>query len=285
MNRENESRAGDVIVRPHRRPPRPQLVGETIELLRSRLGSGEFKIGDKIPSEATLIQDFGIGRTTLREAVRVLEHEGLLVVRQGAGTYLQAAKDRGILSGRLRQARVLEVLEVRRALELEITRLAASRRSDAALESIGRAVEGMRRSLKQSDKISFLEADLELFRILAAATGNPILIEIHTFFSDALRAALTQIVAIPGVMQTCLSRHEQLYEAVATRDADLAEAITKAHLERLARLTKEVLGGARVGETDKRAGAVNGSPGAEGQSSRSLEPKAKPASGGIGVSP
>jgi GntR family transcriptional regulator, transcriptional repressor for pyruvate dehydrogenase complex len=240
-------------------------VGETIELLRSRLGSGEFKIGDKIPSEATLIKEFGIGRTTLREAVRVLEHEGLLVVRQGAGTYLQAAKDRGILSGRLRQARVLEVLEVRRALELEITRLAASRRSDAAVEFIGRAVEGMRRSLKQSDKISFLEADLELFRILAAATGNPILVEIHTFFSDALRAALTQIVAIPGVMQTCLSRHEQLYEAVATRDADLAEAITKAHLERLARLTKEVLGEARVGEADKRAGAVNGSPGAEGQ--------------------
>ena len=283
MNRENESSAGDVIVRPHRRPARPQLVGETIELLRSRLGSGEFKIGDKIPSEATLIQEFGIGRTTLREAVRVLEHEGLLVVRQGAGTYLQSAKDRGILSGRLRQARVLEVLEVRRALELEITRLAASRRSDAALESIGSAVEGMRHSLKQSDKISFLEADLELFRILAAATGNPILVEIHTFFSDALRAALTQIVAIPGVMQTCLSRHEQLYEAIAMHDADLAEAITKAHLERLARLIKEVLGEVRVGEADKRAGAVNRSPDAEGQKSRSLEPNAKPASRSIGV--
>jgi DNA-binding FadR family transcriptional regulator len=285
MNRENESSAGDVIVRPHRRPARPQLVGETIELLRSRLRSGEFKIGDKIPSEATLIREFGIGRTTLREAVRVLEHEGLLVVRQGAGTYLQSAKDRGILSGRLRQARVLEVLEVRRALELEITRLAASRRSDEALEAIGRAVEGMRRSLKQSDKISFLEADLELFRVLAAATGNPILVEIHTFFSDALRVALTQIVAIPGVMQTCLSRHEQLYEAVAMRDADLAEAITKAHLERLARLIKEVLGEVRVGEADKRAGAVNRSPDAEGQKSRSLEPNAKPASRSIGVSP
>ena len=257
MDREDESGAGNMSVRPHRRPARPQLVGETIALLRSRLGSGEFKIGDRIPSEATLIQEFGIGRTTLREAVRVLEHEGLLVVRQGAGTYLRSVKDRGILSGRLRQARVLEVLEVRRALELEITRLAASRRSDAALAAIGRAIEGMRCGLRQLDKISFLEADLEIYRVLALATGNPILIEIHTFFSDSLRLALTQIVGIPGVMQNCLSRHEQLYEAISARDADLAEAITKAHLERLAKLTKDVLGDVRIGEANKSAGAVN----------------------------
>ena len=256
MNREDKSNAGDVIVRPRRRPVRPLLVGETIELLRSRLGSGEFKIGDRIPSEAALIQEFGIGRTTLREAVRVLEHEGLLIVRQGAGTYLRSVKDRGILSGRLRQARVLEVLEVRRALELEITRLAASRRSDAALAAIGRAVEGMRCGLGELDEISFLEADLEIYRVLAAATGNPLLIEIHAFFSDALRLALTQIVAIPGVMQNCLSRHEQLYEAISARDADLAEAITKAHLERLAKLTKDVLGDVRIGEANKSA-AVN----------------------------
>src|SRR5271156_2070954 len=98
MSREGDSSAGNVIARPQRRPARPQLVGETIELLRSRIGAGEFKIGDRIPSETTLIEEFGIGRTTLREAVRVLEHEGLLVVRQGAGTYLRSVKDRGILS-------------------------------------------------------------------------------------------------------------------------------------------------------------------------------------------
>ena len=74
MSREGESSAENVIARPQRRPARPQLVGETIELLRSRLGSGEFKIGDRIPSETVLIEEFGIGRTTLREAVRVLEH-------------------------------------------------------------------------------------------------------------------------------------------------------------------------------------------------------------------
>ena len=109
----------------------------------------------------------------------------------------------------------------------------------------------------RSDEISFLEADLEIYRILAGATGNPILIEIHTFFADALRLALTQIVSIPGVMQNCLSRHEQLYEAISARDADLAEAITKAHLERFAKLTKEVLGDVRVGEANKFAGAAN----------------------------
>jgi GntR family transcriptional repressor for pyruvate dehydrogenase complex len=271
MSREGESSAGYVIVRPHRRPARPQLVGETIELLRSRLGSGEYKIGDRIPSETALIEEFGIGRTTLREAVRVLEHEGLLVVRQGAGTYLQSVKDRGILSGRLRQARVLEVLEVRRALELEIARLAATRRSDAALAAIRHAIEGMRSSLGRSDEIAFLEADLEIYRVLAGATGNSMLIEIHAFFADALRLALTQIVSIPGVMQNCLGRHEQLYEAISAGDADLAEAITKAHLERLANLIREVLGDARVGEANKTASAANAIQFAEAQGLRAGE--------------
>lgn len=246
--------ARGTIVRGPKRPVRPQLVGETIQLLRSRLASGEFKIGDKIPSEAALIQELGIGRTTLREAVRVLEHEGLLIVRQGAGTYLQSTRDEGILSSRLREARVLEVLEVRRALELEIARLAATRRSETALAAIEGALGRMRHGLADSDTASFLEADLEIYRVLAAATGNSILFDIHTSFSDALRLALTQIVGIPGVMHNCLGRHEQLYEAIEARDADLAEAITKAHLDRLAKLTKDVLGQARVGEANRSWG-------------------------------
>jgi GntR family transcriptional regulator, transcriptional repressor for pyruvate dehydrogenase complex len=251
MEQANASGARGTIVRRPRRPVRPPLVGETIQLLRSRLASGEFKIGDKIPSEAALIEELGIGRTTLREAVRVLQHEGLLVVRQGAGTYLQSVKEGSILSSRLREARVLEVLEVRRALELEIARLAAVRRSDAALAAIKGALERMRHALAVPDMQSFLEADLEIYRVLAMSTGNSIMVEIHTSFSDALRLALTQIVSIPGVTHNCLGRHEQLYEAIEARDADLAEAITQAHLERLAKLANDVLGDARVGEANE----------------------------------
>ena len=88
------------------------------------------------------------------------------------------------------------------------------------------------------------------------------------FLPDALRLALTQIVSIPGVMQNFLSRHEQLYKAISARDADLAEAITKAHLERLANLTKEVLGDVRVGEANRSAGAANAGLFAEAQSLR-----------------
>jgi hypothetical protein len=69
-------------------------------------------------------------------------------------------------------------------------------------------------------------------------------------------------------MQNCLSRHEQLYEAIATRDADLAEAITKAHLERLAKLTRDVLGDVRVGEANRSAGAPNDTQFAEAQGLR-----------------
>lgn len=255
MSLADRTGAPGAVFRPIRRALRPQLVDETIQRLRSRLASGEFKVGDKIPPESVLIEQLGIGRTTLREAVRVLEHEGLLVVRQGSGTYLRSVEEAGILSVRLRQARVLEVLEVRRALELEITRLAAIYRTEAALAAIGEALDRMRRSFEAADESSFLDADMEIYRILAAETRNSILIEIHTSFSNALRLALTQVVAVPGVMQNCLGRHEQLYEAIFARDGDLAEAIARAHLERLTRLIKDLLGDARVDDADRARAA------------------------------
>jgi GntR family transcriptional regulator, transcriptional repressor for pyruvate dehydrogenase complex len=234
-----------------RRPLRLQLVDEVIQRLKSRLASGEFKVGDKIPPESVLAADFGIGRTTLREAVRVLEHSGLLAVRQGSGTYLRSLTDTGNLTTRLRQARVLEVIEVRRALDIEMARLTATRRSEAALAAMRNALERMRKSKEVLDERSFLDADMEMSRLIAAATRNTILTEIHASFSEALRLALTQVVAIPGVMVNCLSRHEQLYEAILAQDEDLAGAIAKAHLEKLTKLVENLLGDARVGEADR----------------------------------
>jgi GntR family transcriptional repressor for pyruvate dehydrogenase complex len=250
MDESGETTSGNARRRAAK-PLRLQLVDEVIQRLKSRLLSGEFKIGEKLPTEAALAADFGIGRTTLREAVRVLEHSGLLVVRHGSGTYLRALTDTGGLSTRLRQGRVMEVLEVRRALEIEMARMAAAHRTESALAALRVCLNGMRLSLNRQDERSFLDADMEIYRILAAGTGNSLLVDIHNSFSEALRLALTQVVAIPGVMTNCLSRHEQLYDAISAKDADLAEAIAKSHLERLTRLVGDVLGDARVGEADR----------------------------------
>jgi GntR family transcriptional regulator, transcriptional repressor for pyruvate dehydrogenase complex len=234
--------------RPVRRSP---LVDEVIRQLRSRFASGEFKIGDRLPTESTLVEELGVGRTTIREAMRVLAHSGMVEVLQGSGTFLRSIGDSGVLASRLRQARVLEVMEVRRALELEMTRMAAAYRTDAALAAIRDTLNHMRQSLNSGDEQAFVEADLEMYRILAGETRNSIMIEIHASFAEALRLALTQVVGIPGVMINCLGRHKQLFEAIVARDPDRAEKIVKEHLERVMRLIQDVLGDARVTEAGR----------------------------------
>jgi DNA-binding FadR family transcriptional regulator len=230
---------------------RSQLVDEVIGQLRSRFASGEFKVGDKLPTEAVLIEELRVGRTTLREAVRVLEHEGLVDVLQGSGTFLRSTSDPGVLAARLKQARVLEVMEVRRALELEVARMAAAYRTDGALAAIRDTLERMRRSIECEDEQAFLEADMEMYRIMAGETRNSIMIEIHASFAEALRLALTQVVGIPGVMLNCLGHHKQLFEAIVARDPRRAEEVVKSHLERVTRLIQDVLGDARVNDAPR----------------------------------
>ncbi len=227
---------------------RSQLVDEVIGQLRSRFASGEFQVGDKLPTEAVLIEELRVGRTTLREAIRVLEHDGLVEVLQGSGTFLRSTTDPGVLAARLKQARVLEVMEVRRALELEVARMAAAYRTDGALAAIRDTLDRMRQSIDSGDEQAFLEADMEMYRIMAGETRNSIMIEIHASFAEALRLALTQVVGIPGVMLNCLGHHKQLFEAIVARDRDRAEEVVKAHLERVTRLIQDVLGDARVND-------------------------------------
>jgi GntR family transcriptional repressor for pyruvate dehydrogenase complex len=230
---------------------RSQLVDEVIEQLRLRVSSGDLKVGDKIPPESVLVTELGVGRTTLREAVRVLEHAGLFEVRQGSGTYLRSVSNSESFAPRLRHARVLEILDIRRALEIEITRMAAAYRTDAALVAMREALDRMRRGMDSSDERGFIDAEMELYRIIAAGTQNSIMIEMYALFSEPLRLALTQIIAIPGVMPDCVSRHELLFKAIAARDVDRAEAVAKAHLARVTKLVQEVLGDARVSDAGR----------------------------------
>src|SRR5271169_875714 len=113
---------------------RQQLVEQVIEHLNNVISSGTYAIGAKLPAEPQLMEELGIGRSTLREAIRVLSHNGVLEVRQGDGTYVRALPDSGeTLARRLRRARVREVQEVRKTLEIEIVRLAAERHKEEDL--------------------------------------------------------------------------------------------------------------------------------------------------------
>lgn len=210
---------------------RTSLVDQAIEAMRSEIASGTWPVGDKIPTEPELVESLGIGRNCLREATRALVHAGLLETRQGAGTYVRATSElAGALRRRLSGAELLELLEVRRALEVEAARLAALRRTDAEAVELRRLLDegtGMRLA-GEIDR--FVAADVALHRAIVAASGNAMLSDLYDDFSTALPDAIrtNAVDAGPGDE---LGLHDALIEAIAARDPGAAQAATVGMLD------------------------------------------------------
>jgi len=225
---------------------RHQLVEQVIQKLRRRIALGEFAIGAKLPSESELMAQFAVGRSTVREAVRALVHGGMLDVRQGDGTYVRGlSQDTALLLDRLRRARageVYEVYEVRRALELEIARLAAIRRDDADLATMWRLLARRHACLAAGDEEEYLDADVEFHVAVAAATKNAVLTDLYRAFATALRDALGALIdlQVTDRVETA-SLHDLLADAIARRDTDAAVDITLQHLDGTAARLRQTL--------------------------------------------
>src|SRR6059058_1233408 len=113
---------------------REVLSDQVIARLRGQITSGEWPVGSRIPTETELVEQLGVARNTVREAVRALAHNGLLDIRQGSGTYVLATSElAGVMNRRFAQADPLHVAELRSALETQAARLAARRRTEQDL--------------------------------------------------------------------------------------------------------------------------------------------------------
>ncbi|MGO9378396.1 MAG: FadR/GntR family transcriptional regulator [Dissulfurispiraceae bacterium] len=211
-----------------------QLVDQVIEYLSNMIASGTYKIGDKLPTEPKLMEELGVGRSTLREAIRALAHNEILDVRQGDGTYIRSLHtSRESLVQRLRRAKVNEVLEVRRTLELEISRLACLRRGKRHLQRIRSLLKARNAALAQADMQALLDADVAFHCALAEATGNEVLADLYKTFALSIREALTTLWdAVDHEQPLMAALHEELVEAIAVGDAPLAANITSSLLDR-----------------------------------------------------
>jgi DNA-binding FadR family transcriptional regulator len=225
------------------------LVDQVLRQLREQIAAGKFGVGQRLPSEPHLMQEFGVGRTTIREAIRVLSHAGQVEVRQGSGTYVRAVSESGNLAERLRSAHVREVYQVRRALEVEVARTAAVSRDQADLALLGAIIERLKTHLRKGERGAFLETDMELYAALAACTKNTVLMDVYRSFAQVLKHAISQVMVFPGVMKSCLARHERVYQAILDGDAETAASVTAQFLERVNSLIEDLLGeDSRIGD-------------------------------------
>ncbi|MBB6172103.1 DNA-binding FadR family transcriptional regulator [Nocardiopsis mwathae] len=212
---------------------RTGLVDQVISQLRAQIDSGEWRVGDRIPTESELSEQLEVGRNTVREAVRALAHAGLLEIRQGAGTFIRASSELGgALRRRLERSELRENLEVRRALEMEAARLAAVRRTDEDLADIDRAMALRDAAWREKDMGAFVEADFTFHRAIVNATHNTLLVDLYDDIAQAVYESIAHTAYAQPESDEGID-HAGLTEAVRASDPDLALREAACYLDEL----------------------------------------------------
>lgn len=211
-----------------------ELVADSlIEQIRART----LRPGDVLPPERELVEAYRVGRSSVREALRMLESKGLIESR-GNGAF-SVANFRNPLNESLdlllsvEEATYAELFEVRRILEGETVALAAARRTKAELEAMAAIVEEMAGGLSSEQR--FITADLRFHLAIAEASRNRVLVHLMHAIRELLQRSLSSAYHVPGSPERAVEMHRLILEAVAARRPEEARRQMQEHVSRVER--------------------------------------------------
>ncbi|MEU2153424.1 FadR/GntR family transcriptional regulator [Streptomyces sp. NPDC019396] len=207
-------------------PRRSALSDQVITQLRNQITSGEWPVGSRIPTEPELVEQLGVARNTVREAVRALAHNGLLDIRQGSGTYVIATSElAGVMHRRFAGADPRHVAEVRCTLESSAARLAARNRTERDLKQLDALLARREEAWRTGDPMLFATADATFHLAVVAASHNDVLTALYADLGDLLREWLHDWLREgPGSEMRPEDHmdHARLVAAIRAGDGDLA---------------------------------------------------------------
>lgn len=209
---------------------RESLAEQAAELLFTRVRDGEWQIGTKLPGETTLASELGIGRSTAREAIRILAGRGILTTRQGSGVFVTATEAPKTWENVLQHADILAVIEARTAIEVEAAALAAERRTHDELELLREALEERARSRNGIEE--HVTLDMSFHRHIVVAAHSPILLDLFDSFATRSHRAMVEMLQLHRTFGEVADQatHERIYKAIATQNSSAAARLTRAHL-------------------------------------------------------
>ncbi len=200
---------------------RKPLAEQVYDVLLKKITSGAWPLHSKIPSEKSLMEEFGISRNTLREAIRALVHVGILEVRQGVGTIVLANDEwSASLQRRIAKSSLGEIFEVRHALETEIAILACKRRTNEDLESCLNLSKQCIAAVESQDMAKFVKSDIALHESIAKASHNRLLVDLYQRLLEEIELSIYSTT----VFETHYTYgHTALLQAIKERDTERAK--------------------------------------------------------------
>ncbi|MBT3361036.1 MAG: transcriptional regulator NanR [Rhodospirillales bacterium] len=228
---------------------RRKLYEEIAAEFERRIVEGDYAPGDQLPSERKIMEEFGTGRPAVREALFALSKMGL--VAQNSGEPARVTKPTaevliGELSGAARALLadpegVRQFQDARMLFETALVREAAANATDDDVKMLSEALEANKRAV--GTPLNFERTDVEFHYVLAVIAQNQILTALHEGLLEWLSEQRAISNAYPGATAAAIAAHTRIFEAIAARDADAAEAAMRDHLSEVARTYWEVKAG------------------------------------------
>ncbi|MFE0812836.1 FadR/GntR family transcriptional regulator [Streptomyces sp. NPDC058794] len=203
-------------------PRRSALSEQVIAALRQQIATGEWPVGSRIPTEPELVDQLGVARNTVREAVRALAHNGLLDIRQGSGTYVVATSElAGVMQRRFAEADPRHIAELRSTLESAAARLAAERRTEKDLKQLDALLARREEAWQTGDAEAYVTADSTFHLAVVAASHNDVMTAMYADLGEVMRDWLRVDVGGELTPETRMD-HTRLVEAIRAGDAETA---------------------------------------------------------------
>lgn len=196
--------------------PLRELVFEAI---REAIIDGTLRPGERL-MEVVLAEELGVSRTPVREAIRKLELEKLVIMVPRKGAYVADVTKRD----------VAEVFEIRRALEGLAAQLASNRVTEEQLEKLERYLVKISDAIDKGDIEQTISIDVAFHDVLYQASGNQRLEDMISNLREHIQRYRSTSLAYPGRMKQALIEHRKVVEAIANRDADLAKKLAEQHI-------------------------------------------------------
>lgn len=216
-------------------------AGSGVEQIRDVIKRHGLRPGQRLPAERELVRLLGMSRTSVREALRMLEGLGVVEVRPGRGTFLRADAQGGLrpqgweeyLSHQ--RDRVLDILEVREVVDARAAALAARRASPDEISALEDLLREMGKAVQTNDVEALVDIDIRFHSLIARISRNTLLAELASSILHALRDDREATFRLPGRPIRSLQEHRAILEAIRRGEAEAAERHMRQHVRQVKR--------------------------------------------------
>lgn len=202
---------------------RKSLADEVAAQLQERILKGTYKLNQKLPVEADLMKTYGVGRSTIREAVKILVNSGFLRVQQGVGTFVEDSTGMNEpLGQQLKREKPGNIDDVRQPLEMKIAEKAAMNRTGNDISKLEHFLIKRSKAANENLVEDAIDAHINFYVVLAEASKNPMLSGLYKLFAAQLKNDLLNAQQDTAFFRNTHDTHHKLFDSVLREDPKMA---------------------------------------------------------------